>query len=132
MSMDRPRVPGDNLAPVLSYPDSGGRVDDLGGREVITTPNSARDLAPMREGTVTRPMLGGLRTAHHAGLLVEAPSFGGGHVELVNRRSVVILEPHEGPELPGIPVIPSMRVPPQSDPLGTRMCANATAAAGAR
>lgn len=132
MSMDRPRVPGDNLAPVLSDPDSGGRVDDLGGHEVVTTPNSARDLAPMREGTVTRTMRGGLRTAHHPGLLVEAPAYGGGHVELVNRRSVVILAPHEGPELPGLPVIPSMRVPPQSDPLGTRLCANAQAAGGVR
>jgi hypothetical protein len=115
-------------------PDAGGRADDLGRHEVLTSPQGGADLAPI-VGPTTRTMLGGVRTAGHSELLRDAPPFMGGHVQLAGRGvGQVVIE--VGAANPGVtvspdpaPQLPSLRVPPVSDPLG-RMCANAAAAKG--
>lgn len=111
---------------VLTDPDAGGRVDMLGHDLVQTDPQHASDLAPI-PGVVTRPMLGGVRTAHFPRLLNDAPAFDGSHIELTNRVSVAVLAPVEQLTPEAGDALPSLRVPPVSDPYG-RMCANAQAA----
>lgn len=103
--------------------------DDIGHRVVDTHPQGGTDLAPI-PGVVTRGLFGGVRSAPAYETLREGTPFDGSHVELANRhRSVVILAPVEmmSPAVPD--QLPSLRVPPISDPLG-RMCANAQAVAG--
>lgn len=114
-------------SPVTTDPDQGGRYDDTGRHEVLTNPQPVSDLTPI-PGVVTRPMLGGVRTAHHANLLQDAPAFDGSHVTLANRVSVMVLKPTEVISDDPEPQLPSLRVPPVSDPYG-RMCTNAHAAA---
>ena len=116
-------------AAVLTDPDAGGRVDMLGHDLVHTDPQHASDLAPI-PGVVTRPMLGGVRTAHFTRLLNDPPAFDGSHVELVNRVSVAVLAPVEQLTPAPVDALPSLRVVPVSDPYG-RMCANAAAVAEA-
>ena len=113
--------------PFTTDPNQGGRVDDLGLHVVVTNPQGVTDLAPIR-GVDTRPMVGGLRTAHHTGLLHDPVPYDGRHVELVNRVSVVVLAPHEQMMPAPADTLPSLRVPQPSDPYG-RACANAAAAA---
>lgn len=114
--------------PIHTDPDSGGRTDELVWRRpVITNPQPVSDLLPI-PGVETRPMYGGVRVAHHTGLLHDGAPFDGSHVELVNRVSVVILDATEQMEPTPGDTLPSLRVPPPSDPYG-RMCINAKASA---
>lgn len=113
-------------SPVLTDPDSGGRRDELGRRPIQSTPQPVSDLTPIG-GVVTREMVGGVRTAGHRELLRDEPGFTGGHLVLVNRRSVIVLDPWEQMESAPGDVLPSLRVPPPSDPYG-RACNNAQAA----
>jgi len=105
---------------------SAGITNELGRELVQTSPQGGSDLAKI-PGVVTRPMLGGLRSAPAYGTLRDGTPYDGSHVTLANRhRSVVILSPVEEP-LPAAPdQFPSLRVPPVSDPLG-RICANVAA-----
>lgn len=106
-------------------PDSGGRTDELGGQQVATHPQAGSDLAPLF-AVEDRPMLGGLRIAPHSELMRDAPAFDGSRTELRNRVSVMVLTPSEVIPADVEDVLPSLRVPPISDPLG-RLCANSRA-----
>jgi hypothetical protein len=109
-------------APIQTDPDSGGRTDDLGHHPILTGPQGASDLYRI-PGQVTRELFGGVRVAHHSRLLHEAPAFDGRHVELAHRQAIVVLAPHESMSPEAGPTLPSLRVPPVSDPYG-RMCNN--------
>ena len=107
--------------------DAGGRTDELGGDVVQTNPQPGSSFAPLF-AVEDRPMLGGLRHAPHAELLRDAPALDGSRTELRNRVSVMVLAPHEMIPPDVADEVPSLRVPPISDPLG-RVCANSRAIA---
>ena len=108
-------------------PNAGGRMDELGGGVVQTNPQPGSAFAPLF-AVEDRPMLGGLRSAPHYELLRDAPAFDGSRTELRNRVSVMVLTPSEMIPPDVADELPSLRVPPISDPLG-RVCANSRAIA---